>query len=264
MLRKLVVMAYGLTYLGLPSTSWAVSFDCAQAQNDVEREICDLPELSAADDALAKAYAAALALAPNKAEARKAQRAWLRKRNATPVTSELVTLYRERIVELNVAAGREPKSWSTIEKELRVGTAGIRVVMEKSPSPDGDYSLRIVVLDGSRELQRFPMDGNSPCDLEAGPSGGATPMVVGSSLSCGGSCSNLQITVIALPSSSPPRAVLQRSFAGGSIRVTKNKLIVEEPVYEIDDPSCCPSKKQVFTFTRQGDELTDTIVRPQK
>jgi uncharacterized protein len=58
----------------------AASFDCAKAKTPQEKAICTDPALSAADDEMAAAYRAALAVAPKEmvAEIREGQRAWVR------------------------------------------------------------------------------------------------------------------------------------------------------------------------------------------
>lgn len=58
----------------------AASFDCAKATHQNEKLICDTPELSAKDDALAAAYDSALAALSEKGQEqlRTSQRSWLR------------------------------------------------------------------------------------------------------------------------------------------------------------------------------------------
>lgn len=57
------------------------SFDCAKAQTPQEKAICDSPELSAADDRMAAAYRAVLAVAPQEwiSEVHDDQGLWIRK-----------------------------------------------------------------------------------------------------------------------------------------------------------------------------------------
>lgn len=265
MTRKRVTLAFAWLFLLSPSISWGASFDCAQAHTLVEHQICDLPQLSAADDALAKAYATALSATAQKAQLRKSQRDWLKKRDASEGTAELVALYRERVIELNVAAGRPPNTWATVEKELRLENPPRRVVLEKGPSPEGDFTLSVVVSNPARELGRFELGGNTPLELEADLSSRKTPIVVASSKSCGASCSSLHVTVVAIPSLDPPRVVLAQEYTGGSVSVEAGRIIVDESVYSEDDASCCPSRTRVHTFTRRGDvyDLTGTVVKPR-
>lgn len=66
----------------LSGMAHAASFDCAIAQSKVEKMVCDNPELSKLDDELAESYRAALR-EKNKAEATKrAQKSWLKGRDA--------------------------------------------------------------------------------------------------------------------------------------------------------------------------------------
>ncbi|WP_297109211.1 DUF3298 domain-containing protein [uncultured Devosia sp.] len=63
----------------LPQGAHAASFDCAKAATPFERAICDDPELSRADERLAKTYATAIGGLSDAAlaELRSSQRAWL-------------------------------------------------------------------------------------------------------------------------------------------------------------------------------------------
>lgn len=76
-LRLLIGLALALL---APDLACAASFDCAAAQTAREKAICADPALSAADDALAASYRAALAplSAAARAELETAQRSWLR------------------------------------------------------------------------------------------------------------------------------------------------------------------------------------------
>lgn len=72
-----------LSLLVLPSLTtgptWAASFDCSKASTPFEKAICDNPEISTADERLAKAYAFSLAgLSPDvEAAVKKSQQDWL-------------------------------------------------------------------------------------------------------------------------------------------------------------------------------------------
>jgi uncharacterized protein len=64
-------------------TTGSPSFNCALARSEVEHLICALPSLQAKDNAMARQYAATLAQNPdNVAAIKKAQVAWLRRRDA--------------------------------------------------------------------------------------------------------------------------------------------------------------------------------------
>jgi uncharacterized protein len=78
---KLVILI--LLAVALPAR--AASFDCKAKLSAMEQFICDDAELSAADEKLASAYAAALEAADVKhwEALRKDQRKWVAQRNAT-------------------------------------------------------------------------------------------------------------------------------------------------------------------------------------
>ncbi|WP_369936865.1 lysozyme inhibitor LprI family protein [Xanthomonas tesorieronis] len=66
------------------STAGAVSFDCAKASSAVERLLCTDQRLDAADEWLARRYAALLAAVPTaqRQAVRRAQQAWLAQRDS--------------------------------------------------------------------------------------------------------------------------------------------------------------------------------------
>jgi uncharacterized protein len=78
-LGRLAAFVFAVAVLGA-STARAASFDCAKATTAREKLVCGDPKLSAADDAVAKRYRAALQpLSPDgRKELRAGQRAWLR------------------------------------------------------------------------------------------------------------------------------------------------------------------------------------------
>jgi uncharacterized protein len=79
-----------------PAPVRAAGIDCAKAQTPVERLICADPALRQADGAVAEAFAAALAAAPDPATVRAAQRHWLAARNACPDAACLAARHAEQ------------------------------------------------------------------------------------------------------------------------------------------------------------------------
>lgn len=78
MIRFLLMIGF----IAFAVRAWAVdgpSFDCAKATTEVEKTVCASPDLAQADQALAEAYRAVLARAPEDAKAllRADQRAWI-------------------------------------------------------------------------------------------------------------------------------------------------------------------------------------------
>lgn len=81
-----------------PMTATAASFDCAMAGSDVEHMICDDPELSRLDEALADAYRQALAGSAEPDDLRAQQQRWLEHRRDTCRDRNCLTgSYQQRI-----------------------------------------------------------------------------------------------------------------------------------------------------------------------
>ncbi len=82
-MRGLMILVAALSLVA--GTANAASFDCKAAKSVRERAICADPELSKADDALARAYNDAQSVAPEiyRTELRNQQRAWLRQLDLT-------------------------------------------------------------------------------------------------------------------------------------------------------------------------------------
>ena len=105
----------------LPSPAMAQSFDCAKAQEPVDRAICASPNLRLLDSELATAFAAALKRdAPNADAIRQAQRSWARNRAtclarahpggdvATSAEQCLATAYADRLAVLAGPPAKPP------------------------------------------------------------------------------------------------------------------------------------------------------------
>ena len=82
----------------MPSAA-AVSFDCAKASSAVERLLCTDKRLDAADESLARRYAALVAVVPaaQRQGVRSAQQAWLAQRNGCLAQSDPGACLKQRI-----------------------------------------------------------------------------------------------------------------------------------------------------------------------
>ena len=80
------------------SYSYAASFDCSKAGNDIEKRICANEQISSLDSDLGAAYKRALVKTPNLKES---QLAWIKERNKCSDDDCIVKLYKERISFLN-------------------------------------------------------------------------------------------------------------------------------------------------------------------
>src|ERR1017187_3526619 len=89
---------FALAYSGL----WAASFDCAKARSQVEKAICNDPELGKLDEQLAVVYKSALAAHPLPSYVRARQRDWLTSLPDAD-TQRLKQEYRSRIAHLTNA-----------------------------------------------------------------------------------------------------------------------------------------------------------------
>lgn len=87
-MRLFAVIAIGVLALLLPQSSRAASFDCTKARSPLEHAICNHPNLSQADEALATAYETALGgLSPAaKAKLQASQKSWLARIESGPIS----------------------------------------------------------------------------------------------------------------------------------------------------------------------------------
>jgi uncharacterized protein YecT (DUF1311 family) len=81
----------------------AASFDCAKAGTNVERLICETPELSKLDDELAAAYKTVLADPARADEEKRAQNQWLKERNRCQDAGCVEVAYQRRIASITAA-----------------------------------------------------------------------------------------------------------------------------------------------------------------
>jgi uncharacterized protein len=108
----------------LDTETWAASFDCARATQRVEQLICTDATLSALDDKLGAAWRSALAAAPDIEAVRRDERRWLTSRNAGPTATCIVSLYHQRIDELeNIGSPSaiQPPSPEPVRSPVPVG-----------------------------------------------------------------------------------------------------------------------------------------------
>ena len=77
------------------------SFDCARAENDVQRLVCSTPTLAASDRRLAAAYHQAMSRTDDRLALQREEQAWIARRDATPANAFVLSaLYSQRINDL--------------------------------------------------------------------------------------------------------------------------------------------------------------------
>lgn len=95
----------------------AASFDCTKAQSKVEHQICDNPEISKLDEKLSAAYKITLQDEKQTDTIKKAQKQWMKERNACSSTDCLARTYQSRISELAVTPTQTKTTPSGITHE---------------------------------------------------------------------------------------------------------------------------------------------------
>lgn len=83
------------------TTAKSASYDCSLAQTDVEKMICDNPDISQADESLAAVYKDIKEHPKFNHQLYSEQRAWLRERNSCQTEACIMDKYMTRIAELN-------------------------------------------------------------------------------------------------------------------------------------------------------------------
>jgi uncharacterized protein len=111
------------------------SFDCAKATPPIEKLICGDPTLSAADEAIAIAWQAALAASLDRTALRDEQRSWQHKRPAT--APELEASYRRRIDKLN----DETAKWRAMPRTFAV--TELNASCFTTPEADADLTCHV-------------------------------------------------------------------------------------------------------------------------
>jgi uncharacterized protein YecT (DUF1311 family) len=102
-MRALLSIVVCLAMFG--GSAAAASFDCKKAKTKAEKLICATPELSRADEELAREYKAARGATKNAKGLREAQATWLRRRrDACADAACMLAAYKRRMVELRATA----------------------------------------------------------------------------------------------------------------------------------------------------------------
>lgn len=156
--------------MGVPAflPAVAASFDCKKAASEVEKLICENPELSKLDDDLAQAYKNALISAADKEALKKNQVWWLKfTRNICQAATCLDEAYKARIIELTIPAvfgGEEEKRRESMfiakakAKEMNCSHEA-QALVDKIPGEfDRDTTKNIFIyecLRGMIKTQRF-------------------------------------------------------------------------------------------------------------
>jgi uncharacterized protein len=83
------------------STASAAGFNCREASTKLEKKICSSPDLSSADEQMARLYKEALKKSNNRENLVASQKEWLRKRKLAMTESALLDMYQDRILELS-------------------------------------------------------------------------------------------------------------------------------------------------------------------
>lgn len=131
-LRGLVVLAWWLFFSG----AHAASFDCAKASTKVESIICNIPDISALDEDLAKSYKAALLDQSKAGEIKQTQKQWLKERNACVDAGCVREMYRIRTGQLSPASTEEIE-----ETDIYESNEDGKVVKPLKPSSPQAQSL---------------------------------------------------------------------------------------------------------------------------
>jgi uncharacterized protein len=160
MMRAVVVLVFGL---GVCGVAQAASFDCKVAKTDIERAICSDKDLSAADDRMAAAYKATMAMAPAEVqtEIREDQRTWVR---------GLTTVCKSDAVALARTAARRTELVSCLKEQYKSQTAALQQRVVKKG--DVVFVMRSVTL-----KVKDAQDGMGNKDAETNPGYGTLTAV---------------------------------------------------------------------------------------
>lgn len=102
-MRALLLIVFCLATSG--GSAAAASFDCKKARTKAEKLICATPDLSKADEELARQYKAARRATRDAKALRQAQAAWLRRRrDACADAACMLGVYEQRVAELRATA----------------------------------------------------------------------------------------------------------------------------------------------------------------
>ncbi len=95
-----IVAITALLWMGWVTSSLAASFDCAKENTKVEHIICDNPDISNLDEALAQSYKDALQNASKANAIKQAQKQWLKQRNGCGDADCVRRTYDQRLLLL--------------------------------------------------------------------------------------------------------------------------------------------------------------------
>lgn len=129
-----LLVAAGIAW---PGGAGAASFDCGKAATPVEKKICADPALSKADEELAAAYRAALAVTLDPASLRREQREWLQSRDRPDITHDYLKAYSNRIAGLD----RQAQAWRALTRQF--AAAKLASDCFANPEADDDTTCRV-------------------------------------------------------------------------------------------------------------------------
>jgi uncharacterized protein len=107
-IRLIILAALGGASITGGGDAHAASFDCKKAANDIERRICDDPDLSSLDSQLQGAYLGALDRSNHPAQVKEKQLAWLKKRDACVDNKCMSAAYLQQIQVLSNMSDEPP------------------------------------------------------------------------------------------------------------------------------------------------------------
>lgn len=93
----------------------AASFDCSKASLDIERIICNNPDISMLDESLSSAYKAHLIKTSDPDKVKQDQKKWLKKRNACHDAECIRSFYKIRLSELSPQKDKLRELFSRIQ-----------------------------------------------------------------------------------------------------------------------------------------------------
>ncbi len=112
-------------------------FDCQRARARVEKSLCANPELLALDRRVTQLFALALSHAQDSGDIKRAQRRWLRERDACDTDTCMQSRYEERIAALETFTGRLPLTLArTLCARLETPATRAETLGRKSGSED--------------------------------------------------------------------------------------------------------------------------------
>ena len=157
----------------LPGLAGAASFDCSKAGSSAERLICSDPQLSALDESLAAAYAAAFAGSADPDGFVSSQRKWLARRNACRDLPCIRKAYETRLRELAAMptdVNCDPAK-GLVDTDRCQGPAARRGSRDPDPFDDGNLTCDEMRKHPVRVFTEMPdlgSGGLAPIDVDYG------------------------------------------------------------------------------------------------